>query len=442
MTTLSDTMASGFARMTAALGQIGRRLLVHMAALAMAALVSAAATGILPESANTTLAAYIGLICLFPRGNPRDASWFLPTLLGIVQAIVLVVFGIPWPLVILWGGLQTWVQRLLSCRGSFGWEWAVAPMLAVSLCLILQDFLDWGIGLWPLLSFPFIVAAGAVGIGIYRRVQAGAIHDRMLEETLQRLHKTLSWRALPEEAQQQGELLLAQANAYKAIPRTDAGAYALVERVDSVSREMEDLSQEWRVLNGNAGHALARTVLRSSRWKEAHTPKTDALLKTVRECNVALLEALDRHKAHDRAKGTSDRTDAGRMAEYEDSARKLLLKTTGLPVELKRHVEGIATSALGIVEGMRQDPADMPGGHKFLGRYLPATHRVVDEYVRLAAENSGQEDVTAALARSGEILERMAVAFADERTSMLQNDAINYTAELNALDTMLKMRGK
>ena len=443
MTTLTESMTSGLAKIGAALGQIGRRLLVHMGALMATGLLGSALTGTSYDSVNTLVATYIGLICLFPRGNPRDPAWYVPTLLGLVQALVLVALGLHWSLVILWAGLQTWVQRLLSCRGSFGWEWSVAPMLAVSLCLTLQDFLQWRIALWPLLSVPLVVALGAVGMFAYRRSRAESIHKKMLADSLQRLRNTLSWRVLPEDAQQQGDLLLAQASAWKIV--ANAEDYALAERLDKLCRDVEGMASELRVLKGSgasAGAVLARTVLRSSRWqdKTAH-PKMRALLKDIRDCNAAMLQVLSRQKP-EKSNDAARQDDAGRMAAHEDSARQLLLKKPALPEELARHVESISASALGIVDCMRKDPADMPGGHKFLGRYLQATHRVVDEYVRLAAENSGQEDVNAALQRSGELLERMATAFADERTSMLQNDAMNYTAELNALDAMLKMRGK
>lgn len=444
MASLSDMAASACSRALATLGQIGRRILVHLVAMTAGGLVGSAATSILPDSVVTTFAAYIGLICLFPRGNPREPAWYIPTLLGTAQAALLIVLGMPWPLVFLWGGLQTWVQRLLASRNGFGWEWAVAPMLVMSICLALQDLMLWKISLWPLFSLPVVTAAGLTGLGIYRRTRAESIHARMLDEALQVLHRAVSWRALPDEAQQQAELLLAQATAYKGVHTADAAGYALVERVDTVSRKLESIVDEVRVLSGDAGKTLARNVLRSSRWKDLATriPKLDELVKALRECNTALLKALNSRAAARAASGRADNDDAGRMAGYEDAARQLLLKKESLPARLQRHVEDIAAAALGIVECMRGDPADVPAGHKFLGRYLSAVHRVVDEYVRLAAENAGQEDVKAALARSGEILERMATAFADERKSMLQNDAINYTAELNALDAMLKMRGK
>ncbi len=445
MASLSDTLVSAYGKVVMALGQIGRRILVHLVALTVAALVSSAATSILPESTSTIVGVYIGLICLLPRGNPREAAWYIPTLLGVAQSVLLVLLGIPWPLVFLWGGLQTWIQRLWGCRGSFGWEWAVAPMLVMSISILLQDFMLWYIPLWPLLSIPVVTVAGVVAMAVYRRSQGEAIHRRMLDEALERLHRAISWRVLPDEAQQLGELLLSQATAYKGVHAANAAGYALVERVDAVSRKVDDNVNEIRALRGDAGNALAKKVLRSARWNSvaSRMPQLDGLLADIRDCNAALLEAMQRSKADAKkgnAAGATD--DAGRMAGYEDAARQLLFKKTSLPVELTRHVESIVASALGIVECMRKDPADVPVGHKFLGRYLQATHRVVDEYVRLAAENNGQEDVAAALARSGEILERMATAFADERKNMLQNDAINYTAELNALDAMLKMRGK
>lgn len=441
MASPTELLTSGVAKMTATLGQIARRVLVHLVALGVAGFVSAAATSILPDSITTTVGVYIGLICLFPRGNVRSPSWYMPTLLGLGQAALLVLLGMPWPLVFLWGGLQTWMQRYLGCWGSFGWEWTALPFLVLAMCDILQNLLLWKIPLWPLLSITLVLLVGAVAQRVYRRTQAANIYKTMLEEALQRLHAAVSARLFPADVQQQAELLLSQATAWKSVRTADEAAYQLVEQVDSVSRSTENMANEIRVLRGDAKNLLAKAVLRSSRWKDKaeRRPKTDALIQDLRACNASLLEILRKHTAAANPHATDDAT---RMASYEDAARELLFKQETLPDDMRRHVERIATAALGIVECMRQDPADVPAGHKFLNRYLPATHRVVDEYVRLAGENASQEDVVAALARSGEILERMATAFAEERESMLQNDAINYTAELNALDTMLKMQGK
>ena len=50
-------------------------------------------------------------------------------------------------------------------------------------------------------------------------------------------------------------------------------------------------------------------------------------------------------------------------------------------------------------------------------------------------------EIKDSLERSHEMLERLAKAFADEYAALQQNDAINFTAELNALDAVLKMQG-
>ena len=45
-------------------------------------------------------------------------------------------------------------------------------------------------------------------------------------------------------------------------------------------------------------------------------------------------------------------------------------------------------------------------------------------------------------ARSGQLLERLEKAFTDEHGRLLQNDTVNFTAELNVLDKLLKMEGR
>ena len=45
------------------------------------------------------------------------------------------------------------------------------------------------------------------------------------------------------------------------------------------------------------------------------------------------------------------------------------------------------------------------------------------------------------LERTREVLDRLVSAFKEERARMDRNDNISYTAEIDALDNLLKMRG-
>lgn len=444
---LSGLLASGIKKGAGLLRGVGRRVLVHTCAILTAGFVGLAlGDASLLNTFGVKFSIYIGLICLFPRGEAREPSWRLPTATGVAQGIVLLALGFAWPLAFFWSGLQTWLQRLAQSKGSLGWEWAVSPMLVICLFDFFEKAAAMNLTVWPLWSVPVLALAGWLGRAVHARLRAESIHRKMLENALQRLRTLASGRALPAAMQQQVELLLVQGEAYgKAARETESDGYAAIERLDGLSREL----QIFAAAPSPAASGWPQTLLRSKRWSSTGqaAPAEDKILCSARELNAFLLEALRDAQAAapsgtlpDAAKGAPGHMD-GRMQAYEESARQLLHKKDALPENSARHVEGIALSAFNIVRSMRADPQDRAPGDRFLGRYLKAAHRIVDEYVRLADENAPQKDVSAALARSGEILARLEQAFKDEHAGMLQNDAVNYTAELNALDTLLKMRG-
>ncbi len=127
--------------------------------------------------------------------------------------------------------------------------------------------------------------------------------------------------------------------------------------------------------------------------------------------------------------------------QYRQSIKSLYQKRNYLPQNLQDSLISLGKSAELILDCMKNDARDVQAGEKFLARYLPATHAVLDNYNRHS--NSVQnEAVTKALNDSQEILLRLEGAFAQEHSYLLQNDVDDFSADLKVLDTLLKMDGK
>ncbi|MDO5484660.1 MAG: 5-bromo-4-chloroindolyl phosphate hydrolysis family protein, partial [Desulfovibrionaceae bacterium] len=247
---------------------------------------------------------------------------------------------------------------------------------------------------------------------------------------------------------QQTELLLARVSEYLDTAATEAeDRRTVIAEIAAVSRQIAETAQTCQ--NRPDDPAVFRNLLRSSKWRQqlkgnGSSTQLETCLAAARALNALLEKKLQHLRPLTRPAPTPadiDGEELARIVAHEDLARQLLQKKAVLPESLAAHVEIVACATVGICQNMRNDPQDRMAGHKFLGRYLKAAHRIVDEYVRLAAKDAEQEDVAAALARSDEILARLARAFEDERAGMLRNDAVNYTAELNALEKLLTMRG-
>ena len=431
------------------LGGVGRRLLVHLAALTVAAIVglSALGQGFLLSAVLDALLVYVGFVCLVPRGEMSAPEWYFPGLAGVAQGVALLVWGLPLPLALFFAGLQTWVQRLIQSRGDLGWEWTVSPLLLLCLFFSVEQVSSWPSGMQSLWSFPVLGLLGWAARTGYLRLRADAIHKKMLHNAEAQLRTLAVQPALPDALRQQVELLLAQVTEYAALDvSTQKDAQAVVSRIAEVVRQLGAAAQSCADQAG-AGPLLGG-LLRSNTWRQVSGSRQETALEKALAAGKALnaqlgeiLAAVRPVQPQQPEEGRADSAELARISAHEEAARQLLQSRTTLPPAIAAHVEIIASAAVGICQNMRNDPQDRPAGHKFLGRYLKVVQRVVDEHVRLAAKDADHADVAAALARSEEILARLGKAFQDERAGMLHNDAINYTAELNALEKLLTMRG-
>ena len=419
---------------TSIVGAVLRRLGVHFASILAVVLF------LDPAPIEEQLAAYIGLICLFPRGRVTSPQWYGPTVSGVLQALILV-FIFPLGYAVFFGGFQTWAQRLLLARGRMGWEWSVLPMLLICFNDALPIMENASMNILLLLSFPVLLAVGWMLLRRSRRAEQSALRSKLLEQAKQTLKAAVARRSLPEEMQAQAELLLKQAGEYSRwgagdpddpfplAPRVLATAQSVdkIARTSSLNAEAEKNSDISRWINS------ARRMDRRKPTADGTSPQ-DLTLKDMRALTALLIEKNGTGLA-------KSSPQAGEYAEYEKSARELLQKKSVLPEDAAAFVEKIAFSTLNIVESMRGDSADVAPGKRFLDKYLPITHRILDEHKRLSGMKVSSGEIKDSLERSHEMLDRLAMAFADEYAALQQNDAINFNAELNALDAVLKMQG-
>ena len=127
------------------------------------------------------------------------------------------------------------------------------------------------------------------------------------------------------------------------------------------------------------------------------------------------------------------------LSVYEEKADALLISMQKLPPPLGANLEKIINAVHQMVGQMRNDPEDRQTAEGFLRRYLKHVEEIVRQSLRFdGSQDKGSVDV---LQRASEVLARLAKAFEDENRYLRQNDHLNFTAELNALDEFLRMRG-
>lgn len=156
----------------------------------------------------------------------------------------------------------------------------------------------------------------------------------------------------------------------------------------------------------------------------------------------ALLRKIARRLAKLRGEPVQEEIRIDHLAPFRASIAKLRDKQPQLPANIRPTVSAIAVSAESILACMAEDARDQEPGTRFLKRYLPAAHSVVDKHRRLAREDVVTMDMADALAKSEDMLHRLEAAFAREHGYLLRNDVDDFSADLKVLDTLLKMDGR
>ena len=394
-----QALGKGLEQAKVAAVSFGLRVVVHATALSFWLLGSA--------RWGFSFWSYVGLICLVPRGISPTSTWLLPTLTGAAQTAFLISQGMPPGAAVFFGGLQTWAQRVFEKKGRVGWEWVMAPILCLGVGF-LMDLVPWG-------TFAAVAAAGAAVQTVYGYFRLSP----MLRGRFGNVHKALqlrvSDRSLPPPLEAPLRRLVGQLGAFHThCKRPDKKALPLAQAADDI------LAQLLRL----------KSRSRPEAW-DAAAGKTFVAVGKLNEDLHTLLMALGPLSLEDAPLDPLER--------FQASALELVRKRESLPQPLQPHLEAIVAGAERLIDCIRRDSADLAPGSRFLNRYLPAAHRVVDEYARLSSSGWEQASV---LTKAEEVLARLAKAFHSECGRLLENDAMSLGAELKVLDKLLQMDGK
>ncbi len=452
---------------------LGLRAVVHLAAILLAA---GLGSGFLRFAA-----AYIGIICLVPRGMGLKADWVMPSVTGLLQTLLLLLFGMEPQFALLFGGAQTWLHRVIGKKGKMGTEWAVLPLLLL-LCGsfivdpplppkrpevqmlnevpgLVRDFSPWqnesvnrvvenvpglyerinpdsaASPLLPLATFPILALLGQGASFIWRRAFLSPANHRRMQEARSTLEKYLDAENMTPRLREPLRRLSSYTGLY-----CKHGLYAtpfftlLSKNLKQVGVQL-DLLEESKERNKNIG---------------GESPAAAKELEQL-QATIGFVEKLsDRVHTELLSLGDAPKNGApaplpglsGPHAEFYDSLRSLSAKAEDMPQDLRPHISGLCKSGRKILECMQKDQLGVNNGTRFLTRYLKAAHTVVDEFIRLSDDKTPGAETVGVLARSKDLILRLEQAFDAEYEAILKNEAMSLNAELSVLDTLLKMDGR
>ncbi len=396
--------------------RIVRLIVLHLGCMAAALLVAATLEGVAGFFTGW-LAVYAGLVCFVPLSGTEELSKrALPIAAGLLLALCWTFWGMPWQFTIFWGGFAAWLCHL-ALRREMGWEWLNLPLLFAGLLsyIIASKFVS--VAASPLWTFPLFVLAGYFGARIYGRLRGPSIREGLLRASCKKLRAKLDSASLPESLR--------------------IGAAQLEKQSLLLLDSGSELAGDDEGLIRALANAVDLTALTGPHSGEGRIKELEARLSAL---NQQLYERLEGVR---KARPAREKSPLElRLDGFAQSARSLQFKAAPLPEDIRSPVAGIGRSAEAIIGCMRDDPNDVAPGDRFLSRYLKAAHTVVDEYNRLSPQSGADAAMAELLSRSRDLLQRLESAFAQEHAGLLRNDAVNFTAELNVLDKLLKMDGK
>lgn len=365
--------------------------------------------------------AYVGIVCIFPRSFNFSQKFFsFPAVTSIIQFIVYALFYNFWPVGLLWAGLQTWVLRAFIRRFDMDLDWLLFPFVLIAVVLAFNMHAV------PYLLFPVCTVVGYFSYQLAMVTEHKKRIDTGLRNTLAYSEKALNLGTFPADFCKELSLFQGQC-------------------VDFL-RIGEIKKHKLFVVLMPAISAVEPELCMALGWAEEQfkTPQANNLLASIASLNYVLDDAMKVGKTTSDAKsidpGKTTVEDA-RFTPFYVSARQLLEKKTKLPQEMQADVQAIYISTMNILRCMSADTFDLGGGKRFLDRYLPAAHTILDDYIRLKGD-ANHKNVADVLEKTADLLKRMVDAFHEEHGNLLRNDTMEFDANLNVLDKLLKMDGK
>ena len=105
--------------------------------------------------------------------------------------------------------------------------------------------------------------------------------------------------------------------------------------------------------------------------------------------------------------------------------------------EVSRKIYRIEAITSGIFTAVKNDPAKLAQAQTFMNYYLPTTLKLLTRYAQLEKTASPGPNVRSAMRNISEILDKLVQSFEELLDKLYQNDVIDITSEISALETMM-----
>lgn len=108
---------------------------------------------------------------------------------------------------------------------------------------------------------------------------------------------------------------------------------------------------------------------------------------------------------------------------------------------ISANIRRLETVCQKIFEQVKADPSRLPQIHRFMDYYLPTTLKLLNAYDRMDATGVSGENIDGTKRRVENIMDTIAAAFEKQLDSLFGADAMDISADIAVLETMLEREG-
>ena len=109
--------------------------------------------------------------------------------------------------------------------------------------------------------------------------------------------------------------------------------------------------------------------------------------------------------------------------------------------QISAQIDRIGIITTKIFDYQKSNPKKAPELHSFLSYYLPTTLKILRSYAKLESQGVQGENITAAMKRIEEMMDKVVDGFEKQLDQLFQTDTMDLTTDIQVLEQMLKKDG-
>ena len=109
--------------------------------------------------------------------------------------------------------------------------------------------------------------------------------------------------------------------------------------------------------------------------------------------------------------------------------------------KISAQIDRLEAVSLRIFSAVKEDPKKLPQIRRFMDYYLPTTLKLLNAYDRMGSAGVSGENIGGTMKRVEEMMDTIVAAFEKQLDSLYGADALDLSADMTVLETMMAREG-